>query len=223
MDGDGSTRLVLVRHGETDWNAEGRWQGQTGVGLNERGRRQAEVTAAHLAVAFPEAALLARSDSRRVAETAEPLEARIDLPVLVDPRLRELDVGRWSGCTRAEVEAADPEGWAAYRRGEPVAIGGGETVGELRERMLAALDDVVAKVGAGTAIVVTHGWALRVAVAGLLALQGDEAEALTRASNCSVTVVDLRAGAASLTAYAGCDHLGGAGLVSAHRSVAERR
>jgi glucosyl-3-phosphoglycerate phosphatase len=219
------TRLVLVRHGETDWNVQRRWQGQTGTGLNALGRRQARATAAHLAATFPETALIARSDSLRVAETSHPLEEALAAPVVVDPRLRELDVGRWSGRTSAEVEVADPEGWAAYRRGEPVAIGGGETVAAVRERMLAAIDDVVVRAAGGTAVVLTHGWALRVAVLALVARAGGSAPAeseLARASNCSVSVLELAGGRAELPRYACCRHLEDEALVSAPRHAAGR-
>jgi glucosyl-3-phosphoglycerate phosphatase len=220
---DDVVRLVLVRHGETAWNAEGRWQGQTGVGLNALGRQQAEVTAAHLAAAHPGATLIARSDAQRVAETAAPLEARLDVPVLVDPRLREIDVGRWSGRTRAEVRAMDPDGYAAYRRGAPLRIGGGETVAELGDRMLDALGDVVATVGRGTAVVVTHGWALRVAIARLIAGPDAAPVELTRAANCSVTVVDVHAGGAALAGWAGCDHLELHGLVAGEQRADRER
>jgi glucosyl-3-phosphoglycerate phosphatase len=215
------TRLVLVRHGETDWNAEGRWQGQTGTSLNALGRSQAEVTARHLASTHPDATLLARSDSRRVAETAAPLEALLDVPVLVDARLREIDVGRWSGRTRAEVQVDDPAGWAAYRRGDPVAIGGGETALAMRDRMLAALADVGRAARGGTAIVLTHGWALRVAVAGLLELDAAADDRLGRATNCSITELLVEDDRASLVHFASCTHLETA-LVSTHRGAGGR-
>jgi glucosyl-3-phosphoglycerate phosphatase len=201
------TRLVLVRHGETDWNVDGRWQGQGGEGLSARGHAQSEATARHLARAYPDTVLVARSDSQRVEETARPLTDLLDAPVIVDPRLREIDVGRWSGRTRAEVQATDPEGWAAYRRGDDVAIGGGETVSQLRRRAVAALIDVAARAGRGPAIVITHGWTLRVAVSALLGKASESAADLARAANCSVTVVDVGRDAAELLAYAVCDHL----------------
>lgn len=216
------TRLVLVRHGETDWNAEGRWQGQTGVGLNALGRRQARATAQHLAAAHPDAALIARSDSQRVAETAAPLQMLLDVPVLIDARLRELDVGRWSGRTRAEVEVADAAGWAAYRRGDPVAIGGGETTAALQERMLTALGEIARAARGGTAIVVTHGWALRVAVMGLLARSPETATAVGRASNCSITEVVIDERGAALRSFAARGHLDDDALVATHRGAGAR-
>jgi glucosyl-3-phosphoglycerate phosphatase len=205
---DAPTRLLLVRHGETDWNAEGRWQGQGGVGLNALGARQAAATAAHLAAVADDVALLARSDSQRVEESAAPIAARLGVPVVVDPRLREVDVGRWSGRTRPEVEAAEPEAFAAYRRGErDVRVGGGETIAEVEARMVAALRDVAAAARGRTAVVVTHGWALRLAVAGLLGADRAAAEAMARAGNCSITELLVEGGAAELVGYAAAAHL----------------
>jgi glucosyl-3-phosphoglycerate phosphatase len=212
---------VLVRHGETTWNADGRWQGQGGEGLSERGAAQAARTAHHLAASFGDAMLVARSDSQRVIETVEPLAARLDVPVVADPRLREIDVGGWSGRTRAEVQQLDPGGWTAYRAGEDVPIGGGESVSQMRRRIVAALHDIVARVGAGTAIIVGHGWALRAGVAELLAVPGGES-ALPRMSNCAVTILDGSRGTFDLVSYGECAHLEADGLMSRRAGVAER-
>jgi glucosyl-3-phosphoglycerate phosphatase len=211
---------VLVRHGETTWNADGRWQGQGGEGLSERGAAQAARTAHHLAESYADAVLIARSDSRRVIETAEPLAARLEIPVVADPRLREIDVGRWSGRTRAEVQRLDPRGWAAYRAGEDVPIGGGESVEQMRRRVIAALHDVIAKVGAGTGIVISHGWALRAAIAELLAAP-DGGAALPRVPNCAITILDVRRRNFQLVSYGKYAHLEADGLMPRSASVAD--
>lgn len=212
-------RLVCVRHGETSWNTEGRWQGQAGAGLNDRGRAQARATASHLATRFGDAALIARSDSQRVAETAEPLTRLLDVPVLVDARLREVDVGTWSGLTRPEVERADPAGWASYQRGAAHRVGGGETVEEVRARALAVVHEVVERVDGGTAIVISHGWTLRILGAALL---GDEPDRLPRVANCSLTVLDVSPARVERVGYGECGHLEAGALMSQHGSVAER-
>lgn len=212
-------RLVCVRHGETGWNVEGRWQGQSGAGLSEHGRAQARATAQHLAERFGDAAVIARSDSLRVAETAAPLVELLAAPVIVDPRLREVDVGTWSGLTRAEVEQADPGGWAAYRRGDALRVGGGETIAKVRARACAAVDAVVDRVGHGTAIVLTHGWTLRILVGALV---GEEPDRIPRAPNCSVTVLDVAPARVERVTYGECEHLEAGALMSEHGSVAER-
>src|SRR5439155_24499614 len=96
------TELLLVRHGETDWNREGRWQGQADTPLNDVGRAQARELADALAGERLEA--IYASDLRRAYETAEIVGARLGLPVTSEPALRETDVGSWSGLAHDELE-----------------------------------------------------------------------------------------------------------------------
>jgi len=105
------TTLLLVRHGETDWNAERRWQGHADVPLNERGREQARALAEQLAGESVDA--IYSSDLSRARDTADILGARLDVPVVVDADLREIDVGPVEGLTAEESAAFD--GW----QGEP--------------------------------------------------------------------------------------------------------
>jgi broad specificity phosphatase PhoE len=100
------TELILVRHGETDWNRDGRYQGHADPPLNEAGRGQAHELARRLANVEYDAVYT--SDLRRAAETAEIIVAGRDVPLTEDPGLREIDVGSWSGLTRAEIEARFP-------------------------------------------------------------------------------------------------------------------
>jgi broad specificity phosphatase PhoE len=102
------TTLLLARHGETDWNREGRWQGWADPPLNDTGREQARRLAEELR-AMPFDAVYS-SDLRRAHETAEILAAPHEVPVLVDPGLREIDIGSWSGLTRAEIAERFPDG-----------------------------------------------------------------------------------------------------------------
>jgi broad specificity phosphatase PhoE len=95
------TTLLLVRHGETDWNAERRWQGHTDVPLNARGREQAHALAEELASQPPDA--IYTSDLSRARETAEIVGGMLGLPVVADPDLREIDVGSREGLTAAQV------------------------------------------------------------------------------------------------------------------------
>lgn len=186
-----TTRVVLIRHGESLWNAEGRMQGQQGTGLSRLGAAQAELTAAALARAYPDAALIARSDLQRVAETAAPAEALIAAPVEVDERLREIHLGTWSGMKRADVATADADGLSAWMRGEDVRRGDGETFSELRERVWEALLALSEKVGEGTALVFTHGGPIRVAVTLALGLPAGGERRLAPSANCALTVLDL--------------------------------
>lgn len=148
------TTILLVRHGETDWNAEGRWQGHADPPLNDVGRRQAEQLAETLA-ADPPAAVYS-SDLARARETAEIVGARLRLPVALDRRLREVDVGEWSGLTRDEVEHRYPEGWQRRTAGG-AGWEQGESYDAMRVRVLEALQAIAAAHDGGRVLVITHG------------------------------------------------------------------
>jgi probable phosphoglycerate mutase len=154
-----TTTLVLARHGETDWNAVGRWQGHADPPLNDVGRAQAATLAAQLATTRFDAAY--SSDLQRARETAAIVADRLGLDVTERADLREIDVGSWSGLTRAEVAARFPEGYARWLGG---TIGhDGETSEQLTERVVGALLRVAAAHPGGTVLVVTHGGAIRAA------------------------------------------------------------
>jgi glucosyl-3-phosphoglycerate phosphatase len=207
----GQCRLVLVRHGETDWNATGRWQGHSGAGLSRRGAEQAEVTASWLHSTFDRVVLVARSDLQRVVETAEPIEQRLDAAVQVDVRLRELDCGSWAGMTHDEIARADPERYAAWQRGEDVAPGGGERVAEMQVRVTEALRSSFGALDDGeTAVVVTHGGPIRVGVAGVLGRQVTRLDdACEPVGNCSATVLTRTDAGMRVERYGDCAHLDG--------------
>jgi broad specificity phosphatase PhoE len=138
------TELLLVRHGETDWNAEGRLQGHTDRPLSDYGRDQARQLADDLATeAFD---VIYASDLARARETAEIVAERLDVPVNVDPDLREKNWGTWEGLTsteRLDVELV------------------GESTEEHTRRMLAALGRIAARHPRGRVLVVTHGGSMR--------------------------------------------------------------
>jgi glucosyl-3-phosphoglycerate phosphatase len=198
------SRLVLVRHGESLWNAEQRLQGHSGTGLSERGHAEAAATAEYLTAQYPDAEIGLRSDLLRVEQTAAPWASRFGGTVTVDPRLREIDVGTWSGLTWAEVEAQDATTLAAWRAGQDVRRGGGETFAELRVRVWDALLDRAAH--DGTVIVFTHGGPIRVAVASALGLPPLGERQLAAVANCSVTELIVDDGMATLVAYNRRDH-----------------
>ncbi|TYP87536.1 histidine phosphatase family protein [Blastococcus xanthinilyticus] len=151
------TRLVVWRHGRTAWNAAGRFQGQLDPPLDEVGRAQAVHAAPHLvasaALAGRSTAVVA-SDLVRAAETARALTGVLDLPLQLDPRLREHGMGSWEGLTRAEVADRHPEQYADWMAGRPVRGRGGEEPATVGERVLAALLDLPP---VEVAVVVTHG------------------------------------------------------------------
>ena len=158
--------LLLVRHGETDWNAEGRLQGHTDRPLNDTGRRQARALADRLA--GDGVAAVYASDLSRARETAEIVAERLGLPVGVDPDLRERDWGNWEGLTGAERDLVEQVGEAQDAHGE---------------RVLRAIHRIAERHPGERIVVVTHGGSLRriqLAVVGM---------ALPVVDNCAVWAV----------------------------------
>lgn len=196
IDGCCRVRVLLVRHGESEWNVTGRIQGQAGSGLSPRGRTQADQAARYLQTICPDVSAIVSSDLERVVQTAEPFATATGRPIRTDSRLREIDNGEWTGRTTAEVAANYPDQIAAIRRGEDIPRGGGETFAQLRGRVDAALRDVArtaASSGAPTATVVvfSHGGPVRGAVAEALGLPPGGHRLLGPPFNCSVSTLDL--------------------------------
>jgi broad specificity phosphatase PhoE/predicted metal-dependent hydrolase len=151
------TRLLLLRHAESEWNARGRWQGWADPPLSAEGRAQALAAGRLLR---PEGfTSVATSDLQRARMSAELLAGALGLsrPVLMDPGLREYDVGEWSGLTRAEIEARWPGALDAWRSGRLTATPGGETRDAFSARITAAVERVGASDSAGQVLVMTHG------------------------------------------------------------------
>lgn len=163
-------RVIVWRHGETEQNAGGVYQGHLDSELSRQGQQQAAAAAAALARREP--ARLLSSDLRRAAATAGALSRASGLAVETDARWREIDVGKWQGLRHADVVAAHPEVMAALDRGEDVVRGvDGESVADLQRRTRAAFDDLVATQEQGETVVVsTHGLASRALVADVVGL-----------------------------------------------------
>jgi broad specificity phosphatase PhoE len=153
------TRLIVWRHGNTDWNASDRVQGQTDVPLNDRGRQQAAEVAPLLAALNPDA--IVASDLRRAVDTAAALAALTGLPVRTDPRLRERYYGQWQGLTRAEVTARFPVEDARWRAGDPDPGCDVESLDDMGKRVCEGLLAAVEAHPGGTVVVATHGGAAR--------------------------------------------------------------
>ncbi len=161
------TSLLFVRHGETTWNVARRWQGQADTPLTENGESQARDVARELAaLAERPWTRIVTSDLQRARRTAEAIASELDLSVELEPRLRERDVGSWSGLTHDEVQARDPEAYRAFREGDPtIRMGGGESTLDLRARALEAIGDLREDAHAQV-IVVTHLGLIRSLVPG---------------------------------------------------------
>ena len=153
-------RLLLVRHGQSTWNSDGRWQGQADPPLSALGEEQARDAAGRLvAGAFSR---VVASDLQRARLTAEILAGTLQLEVELDPDLREIDVGDWTEMTRAEIEVHWPGELAAWSEGRSESTMGGESRTHLTDRVRAALARVAAGAAPGdTLLVVSHGALIR--------------------------------------------------------------
>lgn len=154
-----TTRLCIVRHGETDWNAAHRMQGQIDIPLNAAGQAQAAATAAGLAGQSFDAVY--SSDLLRTWQTAQPIAAACRLEVTAAPGLRERHYGRMQGLTPAEAQRSCPEIHAAYASRNPYHdLEGGESLTAFAERVRATLADLIEAHEGETVLLVAHGGVL---------------------------------------------------------------
>lgn len=148
-------RFFLVRHGQSEYNAQGRWQGRSDPPLSAHGRDEAK-RAAHRLASF--SGVIVSSPLRRAFETAEIIAARLGIgPIVVVTGLQEVDTGAWSGLTSAQIEERFPDEWVALREGRHTGWPGGETRAGFRERVLAVLGDLHRRYAAGDVLALTHG------------------------------------------------------------------
>ncbi len=148
------TRILLIRHGQSTWNADGRWQGRADPPLSELGERQAEVAVAGLA--DHGIARIWSSPLQRAHQTATIVASELGLVVANDARLEERDAGDWTGKTRTEIEAGWPRFLSEGHRPD-----GFETDDVLHDRAWAAIGDIAATVVEPT-LIVSHGGLIRV-------------------------------------------------------------
>jgi probable phosphoglycerate mutase len=178
---------VLWRHGQTIWNVEHRFQGQTDIPLDDTGEAQAEYAARRLATLRPDA--IFSSDLTRAASTAAPLARLTGLTVTLDKDLRERSGGSWEGLTDTQIAERYPAERASWNPpdGEPTTAVADRVGGALRR----VADNVA---DGGLAVVVSHGAALRLGLARILGLTEDVFGVLGPLSNCAWSVVQLRGG-----------------------------
>jgi phosphoserine phosphatase len=161
------TTLLLARHGQSDWNAERRWQGHADRPLSERGRSQADALAQRLAEVDLDA--IYSSDLRRTRDTAAVVAETKGLEVLELPDLREVDVGSWSGLTRAEARERFPEAYARWLDGGP-GWTNGETYEDMTARVLRGVWQIAGSHPSGRVLVVSHGGPIRAIHASALGM-----------------------------------------------------
>ena len=150
-------RLLLIRHGQSTWNAEGRWQGQADPPLSELGQAQAREAGGRLKSECGTVDRVLSSDLGRAHTTAELIAGELGLDpqaIVLEPGLRERHVGEWSGLTRPEIEERWPGMIDAWRSGDSTVIPGGE--GEIIPRVAPVVERICAE-AKGTTVAVTHG------------------------------------------------------------------
>ncbi len=162
-------RLLLIRHGETHWNAAARFQGQSDVPLNTRGRQQAAAMAR--VIAGESLHTLYASDLRRAWETAQAITAITGLSARPEPRWREMSFGAWEGLTYGDIEQRDHRALAAWQDDpNQVAPPEGETLAQVTHRIREAYDDMVASHTGHTVALVAHGGPIRILLCLVLGL-----------------------------------------------------
>jgi len=176
-------RVLLLRHGRTDWNATGRFQGQLDSPLDVIGRAQAEAAAVAVAPMQPDA--LVTSDLSRAVDTAAAVGAECGVTPVHDKRLREIFLGEWQGLTRAEARERFPEEYARWQTGEDARRGNGETYAEVGARAVECVTEWLDRLGPGSLLLaVTHGSAARATIGTLLGLEPDTWWRLAPLGNC---------------------------------------
>lgn len=153
-----ATRILVVRHAQSEWNAAGRWQGWGDPPLSELGRAQACEAAGRLS-GF--SGTVYSSDLHRARETAEILASELDLgAVRTEAGLREIHVGDWTGHTMAEIEEKFPEDFAHWKSGTMLAFANGESREVHQARLIEGMHRIAAANAGGEVLAVTHGGSL---------------------------------------------------------------
>jgi probable phosphoglycerate mutase len=185
-----AARIILWRHGRTEWNVVDRFQGQADIPLDAVGRAQAFAAAEVLAAYRPVG--LYSSDLTRCYQTAEVLAERTGLEIITDKRLREINVGSWEGLLGAEIRAADPELARRLWAGEDVRRSPtGESPSEVAERMLEPLTEIAESAADhSTVVIVTHGLSGRVGACRFVGLPFPQWRLFGGLSNCAWVSID---------------------------------
>ncbi len=183
-------RVYLIRHGETEWNTNGRWQGILPVGLNEAGHEQARRLAMYLK--DEPIATVYTSDLSRALETAEILAQALGVEVRSDRRWRELNIGVFQGLTVAQIQQRYPEEYVAFISNPlDYVVTGGESRKEFQSRVMSAFAEAVEESGPRQIAVVTHIGVLRTLFGALFPAQFDRAHTFP---NTSISILDQEEG-----------------------------
>ncbi len=186
-----TTRVVLVRHGQTAWNREVRFRGQTDLPLDEVGLKQAEATGRYVAARWPVVAVYASPLSRAI-QTAEAIARAHDLAAHPLDALLDVDFGEWQGHSPDEVAQQYPDLFQTWRKKpHTVNFPGGESLDIVRSRVVAGLDEVIARHAGQTVALVGHAVVNRVVLCVVLGW-GNEGFWRLRQGTCAVNVFEVQ-------------------------------
>ncbi|MGB9920318.1 MAG: alpha-ribazole phosphatase [Moorellales bacterium] len=210
------TRVYLVRHGETEWNSLGQFQGHQDVALSEKGRRQAEC--ARERFSGENIAAFYASDLRRALETAVIIAGPHGKPVEPVPELREMDFGCWEGLTFEQIAGRYPTELVAWFRGPgTVGVPGGESFAQVQERAWAALRRIATRHPGERVLVVSHGGTIRALLCAALNLSSDAVWRL-RLDNAAISTIDFYSDGPVVSLVNDCSHLRGLHKVAGSKS-----
>lgn len=199
-------QIILVRHGQTEWNRIERFRGQADVPLNQTGLAQAEATGRRIADEWQPAAIYAGPLSRTM-RTAEAVGACCHLPVSVEQRLVDINYGEWQGLTPDVVRERWPEELSVWYNVPHLArIPNGETLENLRIRAMSAVNDLVARHLDQIIVLVSHTVVNRIILLGVLGLGNDRFWRL-RQDTCAINVFEVENGVFTLVTMNDTGHL----------------
>lgn len=197
--------FLIVRHGFSVSNKDGRYAGQLDIALDEMGRLQAQDVKDYITKNYKIDAIYS-SDLIRAVDTAKPTAQALSLDIKTDKRLRELDVGVWHGLLVSEVKEKYPQTFAGYRTNK-ARPEGGETFGEMADRVYEAFEQMASENEGKTLMVATHGGSIRALRCRLMNLPFEEAEHIGNVPNGSVTTVVYENGSFTIKEIGKNDHI----------------
>lgn len=200
------TTIILVRHGQTEWNRVERFRGRADVPLNEMGIKQAEATGERIAEKWKPAAIYSSPLSRAV-KTAEAIAKHFDLKVQIHPGLADIDYGDWQGLSPDEVRARWGEMLDTWYNAPHLAvIPNGETLSDLRERAMNTVNELAARHAGETILLLGHTVINRIILLGALKL-GNERFWRIRQDTCAINLFDVEDGEYTLVSLNDTCHL----------------
>jgi len=203
-----TTKLLFVRHGETLDNRRRIFQGQSGDGLSALGREQAALLGQRLVQTAARFDALYTSDLVRASETAEILGRALGRAPSAEEGLREVSLGAWERLHESEIRARFPDEWAAWKRGEDIARGGGERLAQVAARMASAAERIAGRHPNGNLLIVSHGAAIKSFTAHVLGTTVPQLRPLRHVSNTAATLFErANDGSYALVLYNDTSHL----------------